>query len=106
MASVQDIIGGLTAGDPEAFRRALISQAEMHDDYASSARDARAKQGAIAQRNACLAAYDAVGSGDPSAIYEDLGRCVVALNVACKLTGVPAWERTAAIVDWEAQRAI
>lgn len=83
------------------FRAQLIKQAEMHDDYAKLTRDHGAYRGAIAQRSACLRAYDAVGRDDLDAILSDCGTMVVALNVAAKLQGLPAHVRTAAAVAWD-----
>ena len=54
--TVQQIIAAAIAASAETFRQALVKQAEMHDDYASLSRNPLARRGAIAQRDACLAA--------------------------------------------------
>lgn len=99
--TVQQIIAAAIAASAETFRQALIKQDEMHDDYASLARNPLARRGDIAQRDACLAAYDDVGFGAINDICDDMGKCVVALNVACKLLGISPAKRTAAIVAWQ-----
>jgi hypothetical protein len=86
---------------PSLFRESLIKQAEMHDNYAQLSTDARARQGAEAQRNACLKAYDAVGREDADAIVSEIGPMVVALNVAAKLQCLPPHVRTAAAIEWD-----
>lgn len=92
-----DIIARCANECPDRFRAALISQAEMHDDYAAVCRDVRAAQGARASRNACLTSYDAIGSLDMDVFRNATGALVVALNVACKLLGISAAERTASL---------
>jgi len=107
MQTVQEIIGAAIAADRrDEFRALCIKQAEMHDDYArlNVCSDVRARQGAIAQKNACLHAYDYAAAGDLEAICATLGTCVIALNIAGKMLGVSPAARTAAIVAWEAAR--
>jgi len=102
MNTVQEIIGAVcTPNTVESFRRELIKQAETHDDFARMTRDDRARKSAIYQKNACLSIYDDayyVAVGD---ICADLSKCVIALNVACKLLGISPATRTAAIVHWQ-----
>lgn len=87
---------------PNEFRAALIAQAEMHDDYASSEGiSERARQGAIASRRACNRAAWGITQGDAATIVADCGTMVVALNVACKLQELAAHVRTAAAVAWQ-----
>lgn len=101
--SAEDIIKRSIVAHPSLFRKALISQAEQHDDYAKLSTNPRAVQGAKASFNACLRAYDAVGLEDVSAIMADCGTMVIALNVACKLQCIPTHVRTRAAVDWQEQ---
>lgn len=96
----------------EAFRTALIQQANDHADMFDTTNNQRAKQSAQAQLNACLAAYDQLGrigrpAIDPNfsaeqaalAIASDRNQSIIAFNVACKLLDIPAHERTARIVE-------
>lgn len=97
-----DIVRRSIVAHPSLFRDALIGQAEQHDDYARFTNNTRAKQGAIASKRACLAAYDIIGDDDMSAddraaaICDDTGQAVIALNVACNLQCLPPHVRTAA----------
>lgn len=105
--TAQDIIQQAIDTDADGFRKALIDQAEMHDDaalqYSMHSRHERARQGARASCNACLAAYDHVGANDAAAIVTDCGTMVIALNVAGKLLGIERPTLTAAAVDWQEQ---
>ena len=86
----------------ERFRALLIQQAEEHDDHARATRSPQARQGAINAKNACLAAYDDVVHGTVDDLCTDkrhVGKFVAALITACKMLGVPAAERTAALVE-------
>lgn len=106
-----DVIEILSAamGDAKAFRAALIRQADMHDDEVIrlAFRNERAAQGARASRAACLKAYDWIGRDDLSAgerahcIAAETGPLAVALNVAVKMLGLTAAQRTAALMAWE-----
>jgi hypothetical protein len=102
------ILRNAIRSDSDAFRAALIKQAEMHDDYAGLSRDARAAQGARASRNACLSAYDVIGQTDIDArerafslFRGPCGAFVVALNVACKLHDISPALRTRAATEYE-----
>ena len=97
MTLARDIIARSIETDRAGFRASLVTQAEMHDDYANVTSDRRAAQGAIASRNACLVAYDC----DIDDILSRCGPMVIALNVACKLQGISAAQRTAAAVEWQ-----
>lgn len=102
MNTVHEIIGHcLLPATVETFRANLIKQAETHDDYAQLTRNDRAVQSAKAQRNACLAVYDDAHYGALNDICDDLSKCVIALNVACKMLGISPAVRTKAILDWE-----
>lgn len=100
--TVQEIINAcLLPHTVEAFRSELIKQAEMHDDYALTTRDAKAAASARHQRNACLSIYDDAAYGALGDICADLSKCVIALNVAAKMQGISPSMRTKAIVDWQ-----
>ena len=106
MRTVQEIIGAAIAADRrDEFRALAISQANMHADYAELCRNPLAKRGAESQMGACLRSYDFAATGDVEAICATMGTCVIALNIAAKMLGVPAAARTAAIVAWEEARA-
>lgn len=102
-----EIIARSIADHPTLFRASLVSQAETHDDYATLTRDGRARQGAEAQRDACLRAYDAIGRDDlaPSEraamICRRCGDMVISLNVAAKMQELSPAVRTAAAVNWQ-----
>ena len=95
--------------DAEQFRALLSAQANMHADYEHLCSIPRAAQGAGAQKNACLRAYDWIGRDDLSigerahCIAAETGTLVVALNAAAKMLGVAPAQRTAALVAWEAR---
>jgi hypothetical protein len=82
----------------------LIKQAEMHDNYAMMTRHIRAGQGAVASKNACLAAYDTIGDDDQTprvraeSICATTGTAVIALNEAGRLQCLPRHVITAAAV--------
>lgn len=97
----QAISGGRVPFAPNRFAQELRRCADEHADYASKTYNARARQGAETSRKACLAAADDADFGAVNDICADLGKCVVALNVACKMLGISSAKRTAAIVDWE-----
>lgn len=109
MTTVQDILGeGFTK--PIEFRAALISQAEMHDNYLRLARDPLAKRGAENQKSACLTLYDIAGDDTLTTdqriekAMSTIATLVVGVNAAAKLAGIPAHVRTAAVVRWEEER--
>lgn len=107
MTQAQEIIAQAIDNEHQAFRRALIQQAEMHDNFMLTTHNESAKRGAMSQFNGCLAAYDWVGRDDlePSdralAIVSDgFSTALVALNVACKLLDIPAHVRTNAAIEF------
>lgn len=113
MRQAQDIIAQAIDTRREAFRAALIQQAEMHDNFMLTTRNESAKRGAQTQFTACLAAYDWIGRDDllPSdkalAIVTDgFGTALVALNVACKLLDIPAHSRTNAAIEFGEAHAV
>lgn len=105
MATAQEIIAKAIGQGVDAFRAALIRQAEIHDDAAALTRNALARRGAEAARSACLAAYDIAGGNRDNAgeaarwICQDIGQGVVALNVACRILDLPAHVRTQAAIS-------
>jgi hypothetical protein len=102
--SAVEILAKAIASDCDKFRAALIKQAEEHDTYAELTRHAGARSGAIASKNACLRAYDIAGdhrmNPDHKAylLCSETGPAVIALNIACKLQGLPAHVRTQAAI--------
>lgn len=112
--TANEIIRASIVAHPVEFRAALIKQAEMHDDYARTVSNPRARQGAMAQFHACLSAYDTIGlvprliggyDEAASMICAKCGTMVIALNVAGKLQGLPRATLTAAAVAWDSANA-
>jgi hypothetical protein len=102
--TARDILARSIECHNDAFRASLIEQAEMHDDWASTTINERARQGAVASFNACLRAYDFAGRDDlpvderAACIAHEMGPMIIALNVACKLQDLPAHVRTQAAI--------
>ena len=105
MHTVQEILTAVcTQQTVEAFRAALIRQAEEHDDYAMRAHLASAKRGAETQRAACLRAYDHARFGAVNDIVNDFACCIVAVNVAAKILGLSRTKVQAAMALWDESR--
>lgn len=107
MASALEIIARSIADHPTLFRASLVSQAETHDDYVTLRPNSPGARGAIASRDACLRAYDAIGRDDlapnerAAMICRRCGDMVISLNVAAKMQELSPAVRTAAAVDWQ-----
>lgn len=109
--SVSEILAQAISSDANAFRTALIQQANDHADMFDTTRNQRAKDSAQAQLNACLFAYDQIGRIDhplfgemtasdaATLIANDRNASIVAFNVACKLLDISPAVRTAKIVE-------
>ncbi len=108
--SVIEILTQAINADANAFRTALIQQANDHADMFDVTQNQRAKQSAQVQLNACLFAYDQIGRIDhpifgemtvsdaATLIANDRNASIVVFNVACKLLGISPAVRTAKIV--------
>lgn len=99
--TVQEIINSAMVANREKFRAALISQAEIHDNYARISRNPRAIAGAESQRDACLRAYDHAAFSALGDICDDFGACVVSLNIAAKLLGIAPKIAYTAMEQWQ-----
>ena len=100
--TVQEILAAVTGpSNVEAFRAALIKQAEEHDDYAIRSHNPSARRGAETQRAACLRAYDHARFGAINDICADFSCCIVAVNVAAKLLGLSPATKHAAVAQWD-----
>ncbi len=100
----QAILAGRVPFAPNRLAQDLRRQADQHANYARTTYNGRAKESAEASRKACLAAAEDVDYGAVNDICADLGKCVIALNAACKMLGISPAKRTAAIVAWEETR--
>ena len=106
-ATAADIITRSIIAHPSLFRERLISEAEIHDNYALLTTNERAAQGARASRNACLNVYNTIGDNDftdreqADAICANTGPAVIALNIACKLQCLPPHIRMQAALTLE-----
>lgn len=103
--TLEDILRKAIQKHRDEFRKELIRQAEESDDHQHGTINPRARTAAIARRDQCLHAYDAVGRGRVNEITANLGRLVIAHNIACKLLDIPPHVRTATLVDWEERNA-
>ena len=99
--TVEQILANAMVNGAIALRAELIRQAEISDDDARRTSNIRARQGAEARRNACLAAYDDAGCGAINGICADTGKLVVAVGAACKVLGVSSAKRNAALAAFE-----
>lgn len=107
--TADQIIAKAIREQPTVLMRSLAEQATEHAVYAFENPRSAGRRGALASRRACVHAQAWVQRLDLTpeeralAICTDgVGTMVVALNAACKLLNIPAHERTAAAVAWDA----
>jgi len=104
--TVQEIINNAMIADREGLRRALIAQAEVHDNFALLTKSPLAKGSAEQMRSDCLLAYDAIEFGLLGDICNNASQCVIVLNCAAKMLGVSMRDSLNAIEAWqETQKA-
>ena len=100
--SARDIIRRSIVAHPTTLRDRLIAQAEIHGNYNRLTSDRLAAESARTQRNACLAAYSAVGEEDIDEICGALSLMVITLNAAAKLQCLPPHMAQEAAAAWDA----